>query len=178
MDQIGPSWVIVETRISCEEVVERTLRSAGYRVYLPRYRKVLAHGRNRLRTTSMRPLFPRLLMAQDWRGWVDTPIGGVLGLMKVGQITAKLSDVDVEVIMARERAGDFDEVKYPRVGGKQIREDISPGDEVEIDLLGRRVLAVLQELTPDGRAIVEAMMLGRMTRTEVDAEVLRATKSA
>jgi len=177
-DESAPAWVIVETRISCEEVVERGLRASGYRVYLPRYRRVLAHGRNRRQTTAMRPLFARLLFAQDWRGWSDTPLNGVLGLMKVGQITARISDCDVEIIMARERAGDFDEVRYPRISGKQIRDDISPGDEVEIDMLGRRVRAVLKELSPDGRAIVEAMILGRMTRTEVDAEVLRATKSA
>jgi hypothetical protein len=173
----APAWVIVETRISCEEIVEKALRSSGYRVYLARYRKLLAHGRDRRPSTAMRPLFARLVFAQDFRGWTDAPINGVLGLMKIGQVTCKLSDSDVEIMMSRERAGDFDEARYPRVG-KQIREDIVPGDEVEIDMQGRRVMAVLRELSPDGRAIVEAMILGRMTKTEVDAEVLRATKSA
>ena len=77
-----PFWVIVETKQSAEEVAERSLRQAGYRVYLPRYRKLLSpHGRGRQPVTSMRPLFARVLFVQDWRGWPALPISGTVGLM-------------------------------------------------------------------------------------------------
>jgi len=170
-----PDWVIVETKVASEEMVERGLRLAGYRAYVPRYRKLVTpHGSSRQSALTMRPLFTRLVFAQDWRGWPETSIiSGARGLMQARPGVARLADPDVALIMARERSGDFDDVRHPRRSGKYIRDDIVPGDEVEIERFGRRVLAVLSELSVNGKAIVESLLFGRSVRTEVDAEALR-----
>lgn len=174
MIDVAPDWVIVETQTSSEELVERGLRVAGYRVYVPRYRKSMSpHGQARRGPASMRPLFSRLVFAQDWRGWPELSISGARGLMRSSPGVARLVDADVALIMHRERAGEFDELRHPRGSGKYIRDDIIPGDEVDLELFGRRVMAVLTELTPGGKAVIEALLFDRMVRTEVDAETLR-----
>jgi hypothetical protein len=173
-----PAWVIIETKPSAEEVAERSLRQAGYRVYLPRYRKLLSpHGRARQPVTSMRPLFSRVLFVQDWRGWPQLPISGTVGLMLMRpQVPAKLPDEDVVLILNRERAGEFDEA-LPNGSGVAVRNDIAPGEEVAFEAFGARIMGVLDELTSDGRAIVSALMFGRVVSTSVSAAGLRAQDS-
>lgn len=170
-----PPWVIVETKPSAEELAERSLRTAGYRVYLPRFRKLLSpHGRDRRQVTSMRPLFARVLFAQDWQGWPELPISGTVGLMHLRpQVPARLSDEDVQIIMLRERACEFDEVKQPRGSGLGIRTDIEAGDDIEFEAFGRRVMGVLEELTLGGKALVSALLFSGPVRTTVDAHSIR-----
>jgi len=99
---------------------------------------------------------------------------GATGLMQSRPGLARLSDVDVELIMDRERRGDFDDAPHPRGDGKpHVRDDLAPGDEVDWEAFGRRVIGVLEELTPAGKAIVQAMLFDRQVRTEVDAVALR-----
>lgn len=173
LQEIMPAWVIVQTKMSSEEVVERALRAAGYRSYLPRYRKlVMSHGRERRSATAMRPLFPRLVFAQDWRGWPGNSITGAVGLMHVRSGLARLSDEDVALIMGRERVGDFDDARHANGNGGYVRDDIVPGDQVAIDMMDRRVMGVLVELSLNGKAIVSAMLFDRAVRAEVDAETL------
>jgi len=174
-----PTWVIIETKPSSEEIAERSLRQAGYRVYLPRFRKLLSpHGRDRRPISQLRPLFSRLLFAQDWRGWPEQSIVGTIGLMHLRpSVPATLCDADVEVIMLRERAGEFDEVKAARGSGLVIRSDITPGDTVDIEIFGTRVMGVLDELTAAGKAVVHAMVFGRQVRTEVDADALQKAQA-
>jgi len=158
-----PPWVIVETRPAAEDAAERSLRLAGYRVYLPRYRCLVhPHGRSRSAVTVLRPLFPRLVCVQDWRGWPAMPIGCVVGLMSLQPgIPAKLSDEDVAYIMDRERSREFDQIdKY------------AVGDTVEIDAFGSRIVGVLEALSKDGKATVSAILLGRTVRTTVKVEKL------
>jgi len=165
-----PPWVIVVTKSASEEAAERCLRAAGYRAYLPRYRKMLLpHGGARRPDHAMRPLFDRLVFVQDWRGWPKISIAGALGLMSARPGVAKLSDVDVALIMERERAGDFDQAT---LGG--MRNDLVPGDQVEFETsFGAKIIGVLEELTPQGKAIVWAMLFDRIVRTEVGAGVLQ-----
>ncbi len=70
----GERWCVVISKPAAEEVAERSIREAGYRVYLPRYRKVL-HGirlddrGRRIRTRGpgavvMRPLINGYLFAE------------------------------------------------------------------------------------------------------------------
>jgi hypothetical protein len=169
-----PAWVIVETKPSAEEVAERSLRQAGYRVYLPRYRKVLSpHGRARQPVTTMRPLFARVLFVQDWRGWPAMGMSCMVGLMLLRpQVPAKLSDEDVALIIERERAGEFDE-SAPSGSGAAVRTDLDLGEEVELEAFGSRIMGVLDELTDDGRAIISALMFGRIMSIRVSAAGLK-----
>lgn len=174
----APAWTIVMTKSMHEEIAERSLRQAGYRVYLPRYRKLISpHGRQRKPTTAMRPLFSGLLFVQDWRGWPEVPITGTTGLMQASPGVAKLSDHDITLIMGRERACEFDDVRRPQGSGLIIRDDIEPGDDVEIEAFGARILGVLDELSENGKAIVSAMVFGRSVRMEVDAAALELVSS-
>lgn len=163
------SWVIVETKPGAEEVAERGLRLAGYRVYLPRYRCLIhPHGRQRSAITVLRPIFPRLLFAQDWHGWPSVPIGSVVGLMTMQPgIPAGLSDSDVALIMDRERSREFDTVGH----------QFTIGDAVEIEAFGQRILGVLDALSHDGKATVSAMLLGRTVRTDVSVHRLHVVSS-
>jgi len=177
-DDLAPVWVIVQTKSMSEEMTERGLRQAGYRAYFPRYRRLLSpHGGYRRPVTMMRPLFPRLVFAQDWRGWPDRPISGAVGLMPARPGLARLVDTDVAEIMVRERRGEFDDVRHPQGGGIQIRDDIKPGDEVDWEAFGRRVIGVLEGLSANGKAIVQSMIFDRMVRTEVEASGLRLAKT-
>jgi len=164
-----PPWVIVVTKASAEEAAERSLRQSGYRVYLPRYRKLLLpHGSTKRPDHTMRPLFGRLVFVQDWRGWPKSSIVGALGLMPARPGVARLCDADVALIMERERLGDFDEVQLV------VRGDLEPGDQVEFETsFGAKIMGVLEELTPQGKAIVWAMLFDRIVRTEVGAGVLQ-----
>lgn len=178
--ETGPTWVIIETKPASEEVAERSLRQAGYRVYLPRFRKLLTpHGRDRKPASAMRPLFPRLIFAQDWRGWPDRREQIVIGALRVMPANraggvAKLSDTDIAVIMRKERTLAFDQVKWPPGSGPIIRNDIAPGDRVEVDLHGTAVLGILEELSDDGKATIRAVIFGReVPIRDVDADALQ-----
>lgn len=166
-----PPWVIVLTKSTAEEAVERSLRQVGYRVYVPRYRKVLLpHGSQRRPDQMMRPLFPGLVFAQDWRGWPDVSIVGATGLMQSRLAgVSHLGDPDVALIMERERAGDFD-MAGPRGNGGAQRRDLAIGDHVEFEVaFGTKIMGILEELTPQGKAVVSTMIFGRIVRTEARA---------
>lgn len=164
-----PAWVIVETKPGAEEIAERGLRLAGYRVYLPRYRCLVhPHGRSRSPGTVLRPLFPRLVFAQDWQGWPAMPIGCATGLLSFQPgIPASLSGADIALIMDREHKREFD------LAGSQF----TIGDAVEIEAFGQRILGVLDALSHDGKATVSTMLLGRTVRTDVSAHRLHVVSS-
>lgn len=169
-----PPWVICVTSQSSEELAERGFRQSGYRVYLPRYRKVLLpHGSDRRTAASMRPLFSRALFIQDWRGWPDRAVAGTVGLMmQRPTVPALMNDDDVALILERERAGEFDEIPHAR-GSSPVRGDIKPGEEILIDAFGSQVLGILERLTTDGKALVSAMLFGGMVPVSIDADALR-----
>jgi len=171
--ETSPRWVVVLAKPSCEEVAERNLRQSGYRVYLPRYRKLLRpHGSDRRGQPSMRPLFVGYLFVSDWRGWPEIPITGVAGLMRTAGRVVELVDADVRAIRNHEDAGDFDETPTPRSSAK--RTDLAVGEGVEFEAMGQRISAVLDDLTDGGKAIVRGLMFGREVRWTVDAHELRA----
>lgn len=138
-------WVVVITRPAAEEVAARALRTAGYRSYLPMYRKrLLAHGMNRRPAAQMRPLFTGYVLVQDWRGWPQLTINGVVGLLRLssGKL-AVLPDADVVLMWQAEMRGAFDEARA-----------MEPGDTVTFELGGEQILAILDEITETGRGIV------------------------
>lgn len=173
-----PSWAIVRTLPQAEEAAERSLRQVGYRAYLPRYRKLLLpHGRDRKPATVLRPLFAGIVFAQDWRGWPQQSVTGTNGLLKVAGNTAKLAAADVDIMRRKEWDCEFDDIKRPPSGGVVIRDDIKPGDDCEVEMFGQRVMAVLDELSEDGKAVLRVAILGREVRTEVAAEAIHAVSA-
>lgn len=170
--QNSPNWVICIAKPSSEELAERNLRQSGYRVYLPRYRKLLRpHGFDRRGQPIMRPLFTGYLFLSDWRGWPEIPINGISGVMRVAGRVVELVDADVRSIRNHEDEGHFDEAPTPRSSAK--RTDLAVGDSVEFDAMGQRIMAVLDDLTDSGKAIVSGLMFGRTVKWTVDAHELR-----
>src|SRR5574338_1402241 len=171
IEQLPPPWVVVITGEESEDTAERHLRRAGYRVYLPRYRRLLwPHGSERRGLPTLRPLFPGYLFAHDWRGWPQTRVAGVISLLRRpdGRMV-EVADADVMLIRRREYSGKFDDVSSPARSARGKRTDISAGDAVGLDLLDSGVEAVVEELTDSGQAIVRTMMFGREARTTVAA---------
>ena len=163
------------TKPNAEEVAERSLRQAGYRVYLPRYRRLLApHGLGRRTVTSMRPLMPGYLFVQDWRGWPGAAVMGVSGMMPGARgAVARLGDGDVALLREDEHLGKWDQVRYPPGAKPVVREDIGVGDAVRVEVGGVLLAATLRELSADGRALVEAMIFCRRTELRVEQEALQ-----
>jgi transcription antitermination factor NusG len=176
------SWGVVITKPLGEEVAARALSNGGWRVYLPRYRKILkgvrldAEGR-RHRTRGqgeivLRPLFPRYLFVdltrRAWSEMVRLPgvlalVGGVVG----GEWRPyAVGDEVVEAVRGAERSGRWDEAGE---GGR--RKDLKAGDRVRIAELGDLV-GELDEIGEDDRAWVLLTFLGRQVRPEVSARSL------
>jgi len=176
-EQTQPDWVVALS--SAPETTERDFRKAGYRVHLVRYRKLLnPHGLQRRPASIMVPLLRNVVFVQDWRAWPrHVVIAGNPRLMPSyrGSTPAKLSDADMQFLIAKERSGVFDDIKYP-VGpgmGAIIREDIPLGTNVEFDWLGKRVMGEIQGMTDAGKALI-ATFFGRI---EVDADTLQLAAS-
>lgn len=162
------------TKPMAEEQAERSLRQAGYRVYLPRYRKMLrGHHRPGWRAAgalSMRPAFTGYLFVQDWSGWPLTPVNGIIGLMMDGNSRPQaMSTADIDEIRVKEWEGRFDE-SAPPAHRKEKRTDLNPGDEVEFVLHGERIIGILDGLSDNGKAIIKAMMFNRESRHHVPAD--------
>jgi hypothetical protein len=162
-------WCCALTRPAAEEVAEKSIRQAGFRVYLPRYRKILRGVRldettgRRIRTRGagevvMRPLFGQYIFIELHPGQSEHGITIAVGVVKllrhpaVGGLfgTPKLIDAEViEEIRLAEQRGDFDQVRgaAPRLR----RTDLAPGDQVST---AQGVGAELVGLDDAGRAQV------------------------
>ena len=175
-----PTWAIVRTRTRCEDIVERGLQAAGYRTYVPRFRVLIyPHGQHRKPAATMRALFSTLVFVQDWRGWPKEPISHVVGLMpwSLNGAHASLSGADIAVLMDRERRSVYEpHAPRPPVNGV-VMQHVQVGDQVEYQLAGTAIAAVLTALSPSGRATIQALFLGRETVLEVEASDLRAVSS-
>lgn len=172
-----PTWAIVRTRSRCEDIAAQGFLNAGYRAYVPRYRVLLwPRGASRKPAATMRALFSGLVFVQDWRGWPDRTqnrIAQVIGLvpgMRANEF-ARISGADVAVLMDRERRGSYEppEVRRPPANGIVLRDDLEPGDSVGYEWVGLQIEATLDELSPEGAAIIRTWALGREVRLKVDA---------
>lgn len=105
----------------------------------------------------MRPLFQGMLFVQDWNGWPKYWITGIIGLMRRNGTLTRISDEDIRIMMDRERLREFDDVIYSPVGAV-IRDDLIVGADYEVDVLGKRVIGVLEQLSDNGKAIVRDML--------------------
>lgn len=173
-----PLWVIATVRTMSEDIVERAFLFEGYRTYVPRYRCMLApHGARRSATATMRPLLPGIVFVQDWRGWPKRAISGIVGLMRRGQTRnpATLSGTDIATIQQRERQGAFDRGLRPPAAGVLLRDDLAIGERIECEIAGQEIAGILNDLTPNGKATITAIIMGRETVIHgVEAAELRA----
>lgn len=174
-----PAWAIVQSRTRCEDIVERGLQAAGYRTYVPRFRVLTwPHGQRRKPAATMRALFSGLVFVQDWRGWPDRSanrIPQIVGLMKLpgASAHATVGLADIAKLMRQECAGMYDpHAPRPPANGV-VTPAIEIGEQVEYDLAGQAIAAVLRELSDDGRATIGALIFGRETRMQVEASDLR-----
>lgn len=168
-----PAWVVIVTKPNAEAIAERSLRQAGYRVYLPLMRRrVYPAGRRNICLPRMVPLLPGYLFVQDWHGWPNARqvvISGVNQLLRDrGGRVLEITDGDVDHL--REAELDFDEA-WPHRRGRP-RKDLSPDDNVRFTLGGEMLLGRLVRLTPNGRAIIRHMLFGREVESDIDAEEL------
>lgn len=165
-----PAWTIITLKPASEEAAEHSLRQAGYRVYLPRYRRILRpHGSDRAGTPSMRPAIPGYLFVQDWRGWPQRSISGVTGIMQWASRNATLADTIIEAMWDKERRGEYDDCRSPR-GIGTTRDDLRIGQQVGIEIGGVRMLGSLDALDENNRAMLTVMIFGRPTSVEVSAD--------
>jgi transcription antitermination factor NusG len=168
------TWCVVATKPAAEFLAEGRLRSGGYRVYLPVYRRVLTGHRACRGENSMRPLFSGYLFTQLERGdrWLSilsTP--GVSGIIRdPANNPALMDDATLTQIRSAEVGGTFDQ---PRIGAKGKRTDLDLGERVRIAHPAGDLIGTLLELDEAGRAAVLLDILGRTTRTSVDAATLR-----
>lgn len=171
MPELG-QWAILIAKSNAEIVAERALRQAGLRTYLPWYRKLIEpHGRERQSALVMRLVFPGIIFVQAWPGFYR-PLTGVDKAMPSyrGGPPATMNDSDIDILMRREREGAFDEAKPPR----GFRADqLTIGSRYRIDMFETSIGAVLEELSPNGQALVRIMIFGRETIAQVDAYALR-----
>jgi hypothetical protein len=105
----------------------------------------------------MRPLFQGIVFVQGWRGWPKYWINGVVRLMSRNGGLVQVSDLDIQIMMDRERRREFDQVLYGP-GGAVIRDDLIIGGEYQVELFGNRIMASLEELSSSGKATVRDLL--------------------
>jgi transcription antitermination factor NusG len=181
-----PAWIVVVAKPAAEELAERSLRQAGYRVYLPRYRKLLhgvrLEGRRRIRTRGpgeivLRPamlgyLFAQVYMLDDdyHRAMRCKGVASFLR-MGVGDPPAHISEDAVNRIRDDENAGMFDEPRARR--GKHVsRPDLAVGDQVRLEIGGMALAATLHSLDHSDRVVISYLLFGREMQARVDAHNL------
>ena len=172
-----PDWCVVISKSAMEEVAEARLHAQGYEVYLPRHRRILKGHRRYGRwggrgEVVLRPLFARYLFAvphpeKPWSVILSTR--GVADLLMWDENTpALLRQGEIEGIQQREQDGLFDEAR-----DDGIRKDLVKGEQVRTKISGVSILGIVDEdLTTNGKAIIRAMIFGRSSRIQVEAETL------
>jgi transcription antitermination factor NusG len=180
----GPGWCVVMSNPMGEELAERGIREAGYRVYLPRERKMLRGDGTRKRPRSeivMRPLFRGYLFAelhpnQQWHPIRDARGVSRSALIMRGERPALLPPALVEAIRIKEQAGDFDD---PRIAAKNRptrkafndgKLAFKKGEIVRIETGPfESHLAQLVDLDQQGRAILLHDLLGVLRDVPLDS---------
>ena len=187
-EQQQPGWAVVMTKSMAEEVAAKSLLSAGWRTYLPRFRRMLLGVRidprtgRKVRTRGhgaivMRPVFTGYIFAelhpdQEWYDLLSQR--GVSGVLNTGGDRARarlLSAYGIEVMRADEMAGKYDDPRCRR-NKPTNRPDLRVGDLVGLELDYCTFEATIRQLDPNDTAVVEWMIFGRPTRTRVSTTEL------
>ena len=163
------TWYAAYTQPNGEAKAVEHLARQGYRVYLPRYRRIVRHARRR--ALVLRPLFPRYLfvgldrLTQRWRPIRST--AGVVGLVASGDEPVAVDAGIIEGLRRQEAHGAFDLISPAQ--------RLNPGDAVRVtegpfaDLIGR-----LLGMADHERVFILLELLGRTVRAEVSALAVEA----
>ena len=93
-----------------------------------------------------------------------------------GERERNASDEGVKPVRRTEdvlrKCGEFDEREYAN-GSSLLRHDLEPGEEVEIELVGLKIRAVLEELGTNGQALLTALMFNGTIVASIDAASIR-----
>lgn len=166
---MGERWHALHTKPHKERQVEAFLRGRGIEVYFP-----TIPAPNRLRRDAERAFFPSYLFAHvDLAAvglWTLHYAPGMRGVVMFGGVPARVDDSVIARL--KERLAHVDVVDT-------LGEALTPGDRVVITTgpLADFEAVFDQRLTPDGRVRVLIQFLQRWTPVEVEASVLRKTRS-
>ncbi|WP_316219400.1 transcription termination/antitermination protein NusG [Bradyrhizobium sp. SZCCHNR2026] len=108
----GPQWFCIIVQPNSHRQVENSLAAIGYRVFLPKLRRWVSHAR--VKKAVERPLLGRYMFVE-----VDYPLQsfgpltatrGVEAIISSADMPWPMPRVDVEDLLHRQMAGEFDEV--------------------------------------------------------------------
>jgi transcriptional antiterminator RfaH len=166
----GKSWYVVYSKPRQEGVAQTNLVRQGYEVYLPRMRQV--RKRQGRRVSVAAPMFPRYLFihldteTDNW-GPIRSTLG-VVSIVRFGQVAVAAPDDLVALLRAREDASGL-QVFSP--------DEFQPGERVRVtdgSLAGYQ--GVFLARSGRERVVVLLDILGRQTRTSLDAGVVEPTR--
>jgi transcription elongation factor/antiterminator RfaH len=161
----GERWFAVNTQPFAEARAQRNLENQGFRVFMPRRRKMLRHARKM--TTVEAPLFPRyLFVAFDpwrdrWRSINST--FGVSHLVMRGEALHPVPEGVIEALIAVTVAGGIVDLAAKLREGGPVRVMAGPFADQ---------LAELEQLDGSGRAHILLEILGRQVRTTIEPQNL------
>lgn len=178
-------WCCATTKVSAEELAAAAIGRAGYRVYLPKYRKILkgvritADGRrvrSRGYSLALRPLFPNYLFCEIWpeqdlHRLIVCP--GVVNLLRRRSGSPQILRAEViEEIRAAEARGIFDQARPDTDSARPMKRfDLHAGDRVRT---AQGDVAELLHLDERNRARLLMKWLGADRLTTIDADELEA----
>lgn len=187
-DVFPRAWFVVQSVSHGEDKVREALAEAGYATFFPMVKKEIRQRRVKKWIVREFPLFNRMIFAElpvDVRYWGrlfrHEAVAGVLGSNGVPRA---LGQTDVERLIAKERAGDFDETPAGKLRRRKARQTARQ-KMAERFPIGSRVRAKLggpfggfsgHVTSVSGRDGVTAMIeiFGRMTPVEFDVEMIEA----
>lgn len=173
----SPGWAVVVSKPMCEMLAEKTIRSSGYRVFLPMYKKALTGndkraGEKRRGKILTRPLFTGYLFVELWpdQDFVVSRFVGVSRLLHQrpsGGVPGKLKLVSGELIEAIRDACDagvFDKGPISTRLNAEVGSAVRPTEGPFASFLGR-----ISEIDDDRTRIVVLMeIFGRTTPVTFD----------
>ncbi len=162
---VRADWYVVNTQPRAESRAKHHLEMQRYRVFCPRYRKIVRHARTT--KSALAPLFPNYLFVcldlsrDQWRSINGTR--GVVRLLQQDGAPQAVPDGVVENLQAKTRAdGTFDWTSTLEIGGT-VR--IADGPFAEL-------LGTLEYLDAAGRVRVLLELLGRSVSVGLRSEAL------
>jgi transcription elongation factor/antiterminator RfaH len=157
----GERWFAVNTQPFAEARAQRNLENQGFRIFMPRRRKMLRHARKL--TVVEAPLFPRYLFVafdphrDQWRKINST--FGVSRLVMRGETPNPVPNGVIEALIAVTVDGGIVDLAAKLQEGSLVRVMAGPFAEQ---------LARLEQLDDSGRAHILLEILGRQVRTTTD----------